>query len=225
MATRRVSSQVLLGAVVVLIGVVLLAETTGFYDTSAVWDFVPSLFVLVGVYALVSSGFRNLFGPLVVIVFAAAWQLATLDVVNDETLVQFWPVLVVIFGLSLVAGRYRTRERGLKSDTVGAFAVFSGREVRATTNDFHGGDATALFGGVDIDLRNAEIQERPARLTTTALFGGVDVIVPREWNVEFDVLPVLGAAEDERLWTEDEHEEVDLVVEGFVAFGGVSLKD
>ena len=55
MATRCVSSQVVLGAVVVLIGVVVLAETAGFYGTSAVWNVVPSLFVLVGVYALIRA--------------------------------------------------------------------------------------------------------------------------------------------------------------------------
>jgi hypothetical protein len=44
-----------------------------------------------------------------------------------------------------------------------------------------------------------------------------------------DVLPIFGAAEDSRLRAERDREResdtVDLVVDGFVAFGGVEVKD
>ena len=55
--------------------------------------------------------------------------------------------------------------------------------------------------------------------------GGAEIIVPREWNVRLEVIPVLGAASDERPRREETNEQVDLVVTGFTAFGGVSVSD
>jgi hypothetical protein len=40
-----------------------------------------------------------------------------------------------------------------------------------------------------------------------------------------DVVPILGGAEDERRREPRDHDDLDLVVEGFVAFGGVSVTD
>jgi predicted membrane protein len=88
-----------------------------------------------------------------------------------------------------------------------------------------GADVTALFGGYELDLRDAEVADRPARISAVTMFGGVDVIVPRGWNVRLDVLPIFGGAKDERPRREAEHEDIDLIVTGFVAFGGISVSD
>jgi len=225
MEYRRPSSQVLVGVLVVLVGVALLAETTGLYDTGPLLRYVPSLFVLVAAYAMVVSRFENLFGPLAVVVVAGALQLVVLDVVEGATVWQFWPVLVVLFGLSVLLGRVRSRAVDVEGSYLDALAVFGGVERRATSQAFRGATLTALFGGTELDLRDAAVVDPPARVSVTALFGGVEVIVPREWNVQLDVLPVLGGAEDERPRREREHDSVDLVVTGVAAFGGVSVSD
>jgi predicted membrane protein len=225
MAYRRVTSQVLVGAIVALLGLVLLARTTGVYDTGQLLTYVPSLFVLAGLFAIVASGFRNVVGPLVVVLVAGAWQLVALDYLAPEDVFSLWPLLLVLFGLSLVLGQYRARAVARESDFLSSFTVFGGRNERSTSDAFTGADLTALFGGVELDLRDAEVGARPAAVNANAMFGGVEVIVPREWNVRMDVLPIFGGAEDERPRREAEHDEVDLVVTGFVLFGGVSVTD
>ncbi|SEK42947.1 LiaF transmembrane domain-containing protein [Haloferax larsenii] len=225
MAYRRISNQVVVGGAIVVVGLVLLANTTGLYDTTGLLRYVPSLFVLAGVYALAASGFRNVGGPLVLIAVAGAWQAVALDVVTGSQLVSFWPVLLVILGLSMALGRFRSSVEPITGDRVDLVAVFGGREARATTGRFAGGDITALFGGVDLDLRDVVELDSPVRVNTTCLFGGVEVVVPRDWNVQLDVLPVLGGVEDERPRQEPTHDSVDLVVSGFCAFGGVTVKD
>jgi hypothetical protein len=225
MSTRRHSTQTLLGGLVVLLGLVLLARTTGVYDTGVLLRYVPSLFVLLGVYALVSSGFRNVVGSLVVVLVAGAWQLVALDLLQPDEVFSLWPLLVVLFGLSLVLGRYRAARVPREVAYPSTLAVFGGREDRATSKQFRGADLTALFGGVELDLRDAAVADPPATVNATALFGGVELIVPRDWNVRMDVLPVLGGAADERARGESDHESVDLVVTGLAAFGGVSVTD
>lgn len=224
MQTRRLPSQVLLGGLVVLVGLALLAETTGYVNVDAFWTFVPSLFVLLGVFAIVASGFRNIVGPLIIIGVAGAWQLVALEYLTADQVFQFWPLLIVLFGVSIILGQYRSRVRSVEQSYVSSLGVFGGSEKRAT-GVFTGADLTALFGGVELDLRDADIEDGPAHVSVTALFGGAEIVVPREWNVQMDVLPVFGGAEDERPRREEEHDQVDLVVTGFAAFGGVSVKD
>lgn len=221
--SRSLSSQVVLGGLIVLVGVVLLLDTTGIYDTRPLFDYIPSLFVLLGVYALVRSGFRNLFGPLVIIVLAGAWQLVALDVVAAADVVDLWPLFIVLFGLSLIFSQFRSPPARTGESHVTAFGVFGGSEKRVTAAEFTGANLTALFGGVELDLRDTAVKARPAHVSAIALFGGVEVRVPEEWTVEMDVLPIFGGASDERPRRERERGETDLVVTGFAAFGGIEV--
>ncbi len=225
-SSRRVpTSQFLLGLLVVLVGLILLLDTTGVAPTQSLLQFAPSLFVLVGIWALVGSRFRNLVGPVVLIGVAVAWQLVALDVVSVDRMVDFWPLLVIVLGLSIVLGQYRSSAAEVEGAHTSTFAAFGGVEKRNTSQQFRGADLTAMFGGAELDLRDATVGERPARINAVALFGGVDIIVPREWNVQLDVLPILAGAADDRARTDDIRDEVDLVVTGFAAFGGIAVSD
>jgi predicted membrane protein len=224
-AARRPTSQTVFGALVVLLGIVLLLDTTGIADTDSLLTYVPSLFVLVALYAMVASGFRNVAGPLVIGLLAGGSQLVALGILEFADLAPLWPVFVIVFGLSVVLARYRARVHTVPDEYVSAVAFFGGSEKRSTSKSFAGADLTAVFGGAELDLRDAAVADPPARVSATALFGGVDVVVPRDWNVRVDVIPVFGGAEDDRPRREEERESVDLVVTGFAAFGGISVTD
>jgi predicted membrane protein len=222
---RSISSQILFGALIVLVGIILLVDTTGLYDTRPLFDYVPSLFVLLGIYAFVRSGFRNVFGPLVIIVLAGVWQLVTLDIIEWSEVTSLWPLFLVLFGLSIILNQVRSPASKTGSSNVTGFGLFGGSEKRVTTPDFESANLTALFGGAELDLREADLAERPAHVSCIAMFGGVEVYVPENWNVDMDVLPLFGGATDERSRRERDHEGVDLVVSGFVAFGGVEVSN
>ncbi|WP_254823650.1 LiaF transmembrane domain-containing protein [Haloglomus halophilum] len=222
---RFPSVQVLFGAIVVLLGVLLLLDTTGVFRVDDYLVYVPSLFVLLGVWALVRAGLRGFVGPTVLIVVAGAWQAVALGYTTVGAVVAFWPVLIIAFGLSVVLGTYRSKARATDDSYNSLFAAFGGVERRNTSKAFTGADLTAVFGGAELDLREAELASRPATVNTVALFGGAEVIVPREWNVRMEVIPILGGASDERPRRENTNEAVDLIVTGFAAFGGVSVSD
>jgi predicted membrane protein len=226
----KLSYQTIFGAIVLILGVLLLLRTTGIYDTGQLLKYIPSLFILLGIYALWRSKFSSLSGPIILIVIFTTLQLLVLDLISWESIASWWPLLIIFMGIGILADR-RGRSSVLRKDaeTVDLFTVFGGVGSTNNSRNFRGGDITAIFGGVDLDLRDSSIEISPARMNVVSLFGGIDIKIPERWQVEMDVLPILGGAEDERPRSsarrENDSEKPDLIVTGFVAFGGLSIKD
>ena len=63
------------------------------------------------------------------------------------------------------------------------YATFSGQKLNFIGDEFKGASANAIFGGVDVDLRNANITQDEI-INATAVFGGIDIIVPNNVNVK-----------------------------------------
>lgn len=108
-----------------------------------------------------------------------------------------------------------------ESDEVGLVAIFDGVNLASRARAFRGGSALAWFGGVNLDLREAELAAG-ARLSVGALFGGVAVRVPPHWRIETDVRAIGGGVEVASAEADDPDAPV-LLVDGVAAFGGVAV--
>jgi predicted membrane protein len=98
-----------------------------------------------------------------------------------------------------------------------------------TTQDFQGGQITAVFGGVEIDLTDANMQADEATLDINAIFGGIEIRLPETWQVAFRGTPIFGGISDKtriRRSTDpsDPRRKV-LILSGAVIFGGVEIKN
>lgn len=148
----------------------------------------------------------------------------TTDVVDASVWELVWPAVLVGLGLWLLLRRpvSLVGHRASPDERIDAVAVFSGRRVVNTAPRFRGGSATAVFGGVEIDLTEAHI-EGEAVLDAVALFGGVDVEVPHGWRVVVDGPAVFGGNESHV--PPPAHDDVPtLHVRGTAIFGGVDVK-
>jgi hypothetical protein len=94
--------------------------------------------------------------------------------------------------------------------------------VRVTGDRFTGGKATAVFGGVELDLRGALLGSDGARLELVAVLGGVDVVLPRGWDVRISGPAVLGGTDDRTLPAPEGAPRLD--VRASAVLGGVTVK-
>jgi len=98
-----------------------------------------------------------------------------------------------------------------------------------TSQDFQGGDVTAIFGGVELDMTEANMQAKEATLAITAIFGGVEIRVPPNWQVAFRGAPIFGGIEDKTRTARVEDPANSnlkvLVITGAVIFGGLEIKN
>ena len=112
-------------------------------------------------------------------------------------------------------------------DHLSEWAVFGGARRRVDSQDFQGGEAFAMFGGVEIDLRKAATTRNEILVEANAVFGGIEIRVPETWNVLVRGAGIFGGYEDETLDTRvtPEGKQPVLVVNGFAVFGGVTIKN
>ena len=223
----RSTGRIVTALLIILVGLLLLASTTGLFATATIWTWVPLVFVLLGAWAIWKSRGRNLTGPIMVIAIAGTYQLRNLDYITDAQIGNWWPLFIVLFGVLLLVGRERRRRWGAHAsgaDEVSSISIFGGSDQRVTSKAFAGGEAVSIFGGGEIDLREAAVENPPAVIESVAIFGGPEIRVPEDWNVKLDVLTLFGAAEDTRPRTEVS-DEPDLVVTGVTIFGGVEILD
>jgi predicted membrane protein len=105
---------------------------------------------------------------------------------------------------------------------VNAFAVLGGVQQSNNSQDFRGGESSAIMGGCEIDLRQASIQEEEAVINTFAMWGGIKIKVPPTWNVIVQGVPFLGGFDDKSVKPADRSAKR-LVVKGTAIMGGVEV--
>jgi hypothetical protein len=108
-----------------------------------------------------------------------------------------------------------------ESDELTLMAVFDGVELRSEAKAFRGGSMLAWYGGIDVDLRGAQLAP-DARLSVTALFGGVSLRIPPEWRIEKDIRAVAGGIAVSGTDPDDAEAPV-LRVEGRALCGGIAV--
>jgi predicted membrane protein len=106
-------------------------------------------------------------------------------------------------------------------------AIFGGTQRKIAAQDFKGGDALAIFGGLELDLRGAKMAGDRAVLDVNATFGGVELRVPESWHVEVKTVAVFGGVDDKTIPPKSDPNTPApcLVLTGTTVFGGVSVRN
>jgi hypothetical protein len=112
---------------------------------------------------------------------------------------------------------------GEESDELALVAVLDGIDLTSRAKAFRGGSMTAWYGGISVDLREAELAPG-AHLSVHTLFGGVALRVPPGWRVESSV-KVLSGGVDVRTPAGEDPDAPVLTIDGLAVFGGVSVGD
>lgn len=226
--TRRRWERYATGGLLILIGILLLLWTTETIDTATAWAWVPALFVLLGVWALVRSGFRNFVGPIMVIAIAGALFLRAIDVIEQGVLGRWWPLFIVLFGVLVLINR-SARRRRVRFESAGnldAVAVFGTVNRRLEVDAFGEAEVAAVFGDVRFDLRDSAVPHPPAVIDVASVFGDVEIRIPDDWVVSFEVMSIFGDVDDRRpRATKGSSDEAEVVISGVALFGDIHVLD
>ena len=217
----RVTPRVVLGLAVMLAGLVLALDSLGFVDGGEVFRFWPLALVAVGIVKWLSPAPQRM-SAIFWIVAGVAFLLVTL---GRASFVTVWAALLLMVGarITLKALRPPATPRD-PAAALDLLQFMGGTKTVVTTSDFKGGQATAVMGGCEIDLRHASMPEgRAAVLDTFAFWGGIEIRVPDDWEVVSQGSAALGGFVNNARSQPGAKRR--LVVTGLAIMGGVEVKN
>lgn len=147
-----------------------------------------------------------------------------------------WPVVLIAVGLLIVFKAKNIKPPKVFSgdgetinsqEKIEEVAIFGGGKRVITSQNLRGGNASAIFGGLEIDLTEADLSDETAVLEIAAIFGGVVIIVKPEWDVQVQVSSILGGFDDKRkVYKRGEGTPSNkrLIIKGAAIFGGGEVK-
>ena len=114
----------------------------------------------------------------------------------------------------------------VNKDYIDDISIFGGGHKVIQSDNFKGGNITAIFGGSEIDLTQCKLAEGDNVLDIVVIFGGTEIIVPRDWNIRTNVTPLFGGFSNKS--RRDASQPLDqtrsLVIKGLALFGGGEIK-
>jgi predicted membrane protein len=218
-----------IGIVILVIGLLFLLNNIGILDIGFGSIWLPLLLIVIGLWQVVGRAHRRTFGPILLISLGLLWLLNNLGILEWSVL---WPFLLILIGVWFLFKKtihLPFRGKNTSQDEINLFALFGGSETKVESQKFRGGNATAVFGGIDVDLREAGLAEGDspqAEIDVTAIFGGAEIRVPENWSVIIRGTPILGGIEDARKGSSPKSSEnpPTLLVRAFVMFGGIEVR-
>ena len=233
--------KILLGAIFIILGGLIFLDNFGifWFDFRHLIFSWYSVFIIIGAIILINH--KN---SLIGYIFLAAGLYGilkrTVPFFFDLSLSDLWPLIFLVIGLYLILKRNGNKKKYFSKypfiepdeqistnglDIVDINCVFNSCKRIVTTKNFKGGVITSIFGGVKLDLTNAELAPGENILEVTTLFGGCNIRVPANWKIQVNVSSVFGGFDDKR-YTQliaDQTSQGVLIIKGAAIFGGGEL--
>lgn len=235
MENKSAVARVFIGSVLIIIGILYFLSNTELIDFS-VTGFIFSwktILMVIGAAIIVNSQ-RKTLGFIFLLTGAAAWIASGFGL-------NFWefvfPIVLLALGAYIIFKQkntdgktaYGQHGKGpeIQRDRIDDVAIFGGGKKFIVSDNFKGGDITAIFGGSEIDLRQCVLADGDNLLDVFMVFGGSDIIVPKDWNVNVDVISIFGGFSNKLVFqvnSDGIDKSKTLIIKGLVIFGGGEVK-
>ena len=220
------------GIAIIALGVIFGGNAIGLFNIDIFFDGWWTLFIIVpGVISFFTD--KEKLSSLVIIGIGIILLLAAQDVFSyDVAWKVILAVVLIAIGLGLVfRSIFHTnndKEIGKKIEDLengkimdSQTAIFSGNERTYNKEYFQGSNIIAIFGGVDLDLKNAKF-EKDTVIKAFCAFGGIDITIPEDVQIKVRSGFIFGGIDDERkdVTAKSKHT---IYIDAAGAFGGVTV--
>ena len=222
--------NVLWGIVLIVVGLIIGGDALGITNINIFFDGWWTLFIIVPCFiGLFKENEKT--GNVIGLLIGIALFLGCQDIINFDLIWKLaLPTVLVIIGLSIIfkdtlGGKVNEEIKKLNEKRSGAntyCATFSGQKVKFDKEPFTGADLTAVFGGVECDLRNAII-ESDVVINVSSIFRGIDILVPSNVKIKTKSTSIFGGVENKSNTNGEENTHT-IYVNGTAIFGGVEIK-
>ncbi len=223
---KKLNLNVIIGLFLLVIGVLIGLETLDFgiqLDYSVIgWSFLS----FIGLVMMIND--KKVTTVPSILIFVGVWNaLNEVGILSGSIFSLIWPIILIIVGANLVFGKnlFNKLPGNIQTNPGGLVynGIFSGVEERLSVKDFKGLTANAIFGGVELDLRDIEITDN-VQIDISALFGGVEITLPEKYNVMMGESIALFGGTDNKFKGMHDDSKKTIYINSRAIFGGVDLK-
>ena len=222
------------GIAIISLGIIFGGNAIGIFNIDVFFDGWWTLFIIVpSVISLITE--KEKISSLCFIGVGVVLLLAAQNVFSYEVA---WKVILAIFlvmiGITIIVKSLihskndeevakKVKDLGDGKTMDSQMAIFSGSDRVYKDEVFAGSNIVAIFGGVNLDLRNAKF-EKDTVIKAFALFGGIDIAVPDDVKVKIKSGFIFGGFSDDRKNATEKGKHT-IYIDAAGGFGGVSVDD
>lgn len=224
---KKINSSVIMGFFLVLIGAVLCLQIINVdlnFNTKLLWY---SILALAGVVIMINDRKVTII-PSIMVVIGVWFALKVIGIITVSLFSLIWPIIIIIVGLNFMLARnlfpkMRTKEQ-VKEGILEYNGIFGGVEERLNTKDFKGLNANAVFGGVELDLRDVEVKDKEVFIDASAVFAGITIIMPDKYNVVIGESVGIFGGNDNKFKGQYDEKKSTIYINCRAIFGGIEIK-
>lgn len=227
----NLTGRLMAGVILLGLGALFLLDSFDVLDAGRFHDYWPVLLILLGISSLLNHGSGKRGWGVVLVGVGSVLLLRNLHLFYFPGRA-VWPLVLVLIGANLIWRSLRRPRRIAPGDAatstglLSEFAIMGGGGRVVRSRQFRGGELTALMGGFDIDLREAELAPEGAHVEVFVMMGGIDFKVPENWTVVLKVTPILGGTDFKaNVPVPAEAGGRVLTISGIAIMGGVGVKN
>ena len=222
--------SILWGVALILIGLIFGGNALGITNINLFFDGWWTLFIIVPCFiGLFKENEKT--GNIIGLIIGIALLLACQDIIDFDIIGKLWfPAILVCLGVSIIlkdtiGSKVNNEIKKLNENKTNSneyCSTFSGQDLKFDGEIFKGADLTAVFGGIECDLRKAII-ESDVVINTSSIFGGIDIWVPENVKVKVKSSSIFGGVSNTKKHSQNDQTHV-IYVNATCLFGGVDIK-
>lgn len=244
---RDQHNRVFAGILLVAVGGALLLRNLNFPLPDWLFSW-PMILIIVGLYSGVKHSFRN--ATWIFLIGIGGFFLIDDFIPELSIKALFWPVIIIGLGILFILRPRRKNWQQLHpdekytgyqstatnqnaftdtktdgSDYFDIHSVFSGVKRTILSKNFQGGSISCVFGGVELDLTQADMPGK-AIISLEEVFGGTKLVIPSDWVVQNEIDGVFHGVEDKRKYHSAANANPNkvLILRGTSVFAGIEIK-
>ena len=205
------------GIVFIIIGLIIGLKVLGIINIDIFFDGWWSLFIIIPSAISIVKNIRDI-GAYIWLAIGVALLLSAQGILDMEIVGKLiLPAVLVAIGVGMI---FKDSKLEKAKENEEYYATFSGQKLNFEGDTFKGASLNAIFGGIDLNLKKADIIDE-ANIDATSVFGGINIFVPNNVNVEIKSTSVFGGATSK---VENKANQPTIHIKAFCLFGGVEVK-
>jgi predicted membrane protein len=235
--TNKPDKRLGIGIVFIFLGALFLFNNIGLIPQVLKHYFFSWQMIIIVIGLFMMAGNKSQKPGLIMICVGVLFIVPGLFGFERIRLGQLWPVVFVAIGLYILLRhkkhmdepddeKFESKKYTNAEDIIDDATIFGGSVKNIRSKNFQGGRLTAIFGGADYNFSDADLSGGQATIDVLTIFGGTKMVVPSDWDVIIDVVPVFGGFADKRntLHKIQINTNKKLIIKGMTIFGGGEIK-